>query len=118
LRQITTEPEALPLPIGEYLLLLQKACGVRRWMPAVPGWLSLLMLKPIELPLRDIVLTKEELLGLEQELLVSQQGGLGTGSVEQWLMENGSMMGRAYVNDLRRHFGRDSNRPVLAGSET
>ncbi len=99
----------------EYLLLLQKACGVRRWMPSVPGWLSLLMLKPIELLLRDIVLTKEELLGLEQELLISRQAPLGTARVEQWLMENGSLLGRAYVNDLRRHFGRDANRPVLAG---
>jgi NADH dehydrogenase len=101
----------------DYLVLLQKACGVRRWMPSVPGWLCLLMLKPIELLLRDIVLTKEELLGLEQELLLSKQAPLGTASVEQWLTENGSIMGPAYVNDLRRHFGRDSNRPVLAGGE-
>jgi hypothetical protein len=31
-------------------------------------------------------------------------------------MENGGTMGCAYVNDLRRHFGRDSARPVLTGN--
>ncbi len=102
----------------DYLALLQKACGVRRWRPSVPGWLCLLMLKPIELLLRDIVLTKEELQGLQQELLLSREAPLGTASVEQWLMENGDIMGRAYVNDLRRHFGRDSCRPVLKGGST
>jgi NADH dehydrogenase len=99
----------------EYLRLLQSACGVRRWMPAVPGWQALLILKPIELLLRDIVLTKEELLGLKQELLVSKTAPLGTASVEEWLMENGGTMGGAYVNDLQRHFGRDSCKPVLTG---
>jgi NADH dehydrogenase len=97
----------------EYLLLLQTACGVRRWMPAVPGWLALLILKPIEVLLRDIVLTKEELLGLEQELLVSKQAPLGTAHVDEWLMANGSAMGRTYVNDLRRHFGHDSSHAIL-----
>ncbi|MDP6556652.1 MAG: NmrA family NAD(P)-binding protein [Pirellulaceae bacterium] len=100
----------------EYLGILQKACGVRRWMPGVPGWLSLLTLKPIELLLRDIVLTKEELLGLKQELLVSKKAPLGTESVEKWLMENAGTLGYTYVNDLRRHFGRDSSKAVLTDS--
>ena len=100
----------------EYLGILQRACGVRRWMPGVPGWLSLLTLKPIELLLRDIVLTKEELLGLKQELLVSKKAPLGTESVEKWLMENAGALGYTYVNDLQRHFGRDSSKPVLTDS--
>ncbi len=102
----------------DYLLLLQRACGLSRWMLSVPGWLSLLCLKPVELLLRDIVLTKEELLGLKQELLVSKKAPLGTASVEEWLMQHGTTMGRTYVNDLRRHFGRDSSRPVLTGRTT
>jgi NADH dehydrogenase len=96
----------------EYLLLLQDACGLRRWMPRVPSWLTLLMLKPIEFLLRDIVLTKEELMGLQQELLVSERTPLGTSSVKEWLMQNGHSLGRAYVNDLRRHFGRASRVPI------
>jgi nucleoside-diphosphate-sugar epimerase len=98
----------------EYLLLLQKACGLSRWMPSVPGWLSLQLLKPIELLLRDTVLTEEELLGLQQELLVSQHAALGVAKVEEWLMEHGDAMGRTYVNDLRRHFGHDAATPVFA----
>lgn len=63
---------------------------------------------------RDIVLTKEELLGLEQELLVSKQAPLGTAHVDEWLMANGSTMGRTYVNDLRRHFGHGSTHAMLS----
>ncbi len=96
----------------EYLLLLQKACGVKRWMPSVPGWLSLFLLKPIGWMLQDIVLTKEELMGLEQELLISHHPPTGTSSVEAWLMENGESIGCAYANDLKRHFGCDSSKAV------
>ena len=96
----------------EYLGLLQRACHVKRPMFNVPGWLALGMLKPIGWGLRDVVLTKEELLGLQQELLISHDAPLGTGSVSDWLLANGGGLGRDYVNDLRRHFGRDASRPV------
>ncbi len=116
-RQIDAAGPAI-MSFREYLLLLQKACGLSRLMVSVPGWMSLLMLKPIELLLRDIVLTKEELLGLKQELLVSRHAPLGTASVEDWLLENGAALGASYANDLRRHFGCDCAKPVSTLAET
>ena len=77
----------------EYLEILKRACRIKTWMPSVPAWLSLLMIKPVEWAMRDIVLTKEELRGLEQELLMSHNSPLGTESVEQWLMENRAIVG-------------------------
>jgi hypothetical protein len=68
------------------------------------------MLEPL---LGDVVLTEEELLGLEQELLLSHEPALGTQSVRHWLQRNAESLGRTYVNDVRRHFGAGSDEAVL-----
>jgi NADH dehydrogenase len=89
----------------QYLELLARACGLRRWIFGAPSWLSLAAIRVVELFVRDVILTREELLGLEQELLLTRAPPLGTESVERWLFENASSLGRHYVNDIRRHFG-------------
>jgi uncharacterized protein YbjT (DUF2867 family) len=53
---------------------------------------------------RDVVLTPDEIRGLTAGLLVSHQPALGRISFLQWLKENASTLGRAYANELDRHF--------------
>jgi nucleoside-diphosphate-sugar epimerase len=53
---------------------------------------------------RDVVLTADEIRGLTSGLLVSHQPALGHISLIKWLNENGSTLGRAYANELDRHF--------------
>jgi NADH dehydrogenase len=53
---------------------------------------------------RDVVLTADEIRGLTAGLLVSHQPALGHISFIDWLDENGSTLGRAYANELDRHF--------------
>jgi hypothetical protein len=53
-----------------------------------------------------IVLTADEIRGLTAGLLVSHQPALGRASLLEWLKENASTLGRAYANELDRHFGR------------
>jgi uncharacterized protein YbjT (DUF2867 family) len=53
---------------------------------------------------RDIVLTADEIRGLTSGLLVSHQPALGQISFIEWLSENGRTLGRAYANELDRHF--------------
>jgi NADH dehydrogenase len=101
------------LTFGEYVRLLARACGVRRWIVSVPGWLSLALLRAVGLVLRDVVLTREELLGLEQELLISHDAPTGRESVRDWLMAHGQGLGRRYVNDVRRHFAAGRHQAVL-----
>jgi NADH dehydrogenase len=98
----------------DYLRLLARACDVRRSLVRVPGWLALAGLGMLSPFLRDTVLTREELDGLERELLVSRAAPLGSDSVRGWLLEHGAMLGRVYVNDRRRHFGRGAQDPVEA----
>jgi len=97
----------------EYVGLVARACGVRRLLFGAPGWLALAGLALIERLLGDVVLTREELLGLEQELLVSHQPARGSQPVGRWLAEHGDTLGRSYVNDVRRHFGTGAADPIL-----
>jgi hypothetical protein len=53
---------------------------------------------------RDVVLTADEIRGLTAGLLVSHQPALGRVSFLEWLKENASTLGRAYANELDRHF--------------
>jgi uncharacterized protein YbjT (DUF2867 family) len=53
---------------------------------------------------RDVVLTDDEIRGLTAGLLVSHQTALGRVSFLEWPNENASTLGRAYANELDRHF--------------
>jgi NADH dehydrogenase len=88
------------------------ACGGTRRLVGAPRWLALAALWPIGICVRDVVLTLDEIRGLEQDLLVSHAPALGTRSVRQWLLEHGSDIGRAYTNDVHRHFGAGRIEPI------
>jgi nucleoside-diphosphate-sugar epimerase len=53
---------------------------------------------------RDVVLTKDEIRGLTSGLLASRQPPLGYISFIEWLKQDGAKLGRAYANELNRHF--------------
>jgi NADH dehydrogenase len=53
---------------------------------------------------RDVVLSADEICGLTARLLVSHKPALGRVSLLEWLKENASRLGRAYANELDRHF--------------
>jgi len=103
------------ITFSEYIQWLARACGVKRAMVNVPNGIALAALRVVGLFLRDVVLTREELLGLQQELLNSDQEPLGHESVQDWLTANGNELGVRYVNDMRRHFGSDSHKAVTDG---
>jgi NADH dehydrogenase len=53
---------------------------------------------------RDVVLTDDEIRALTAGLVASHQPALGRVSFLEWLKENASTLGRAYANELDRHF--------------
>ena len=97
---------------SEYVRLLAKMIGARALFVSVPNWLALGSSRIVGWLKRDIVLTKEELLGLQQELLFSHEPPLGRESVADWLKEHGGKLGRYYANDLHRHFGAGAGVPI------
>jgi NADH dehydrogenase len=79
---------------------LQKKTPVVHAPPAAVAILS----RAFGVVLRDVVLTRDEIHGLTGGLLVSHQPALGRISFLEWLQENAPTLGRAYANDLDRHF--------------
>jgi hypothetical protein len=59
------------------------------------------LLHALGVVVRDVVLTAR---GLAAGRLVSHQPALGRVSLLEWLKENASTLGRAYANELDRHF--------------
>jgi NADH dehydrogenase len=53
---------------------------------------------------RDVVLTRQELEGLMQELLVSQAPPRGARRLDDWLLRGTDSLGRSYASELSRHF--------------
>jgi nucleoside-diphosphate-sugar epimerase len=70
---------------------------------ASPGAMAALA-RALGFVLRDVVLTADEIRGLTSGLLASRQPPLGQVSFIEWLRENGPTLGRAYANELDRHF--------------
>ena len=81
-------------------------------LPSVPNGLALAGIRCVEPFLGDVTLTRQELLGLQQELLISHDPPLGKQSALDWLRTQHDF-GRRYVNDVHRHFGTGKNTPVL-----
>lgn len=53
---------------------------------------------------RDVLLTAEELAGLQASLLVSDLPPLGRARFSSWVAANGEALGRGYVSELARNF--------------
>ena len=68
-----------------------------------PG-LTMIAVRLLGLVVRDVVLTRDEIRGLMDNLLISHEPPLGRGSFRDWLRENGSALGRDYTSELARHF--------------
>jgi nucleoside-diphosphate-sugar epimerase len=83
---------------------IRNALGVRRpILHASPTAMAALS-HALGFVVRDVVLTADEIRGLTSGLLVSHRPALGRISFVEWLGENGSTLGRAYANELDRHF--------------
>lgn len=54
--------------------------------------------------LRDVVLTSDEVDGLHANLLVSDQTPTGKTKLSDWLTENSSWLGKAYMSELKKHY--------------
>jgi len=51
-----------------------------------------------------VILTRQELEGLMEELLVSSEPPRGKERLDGWLLRNADRLGRRYASELDRHF--------------
>jgi NADH dehydrogenase len=70
----------------------------------MPAGVTLAMGGVVGLLVRDVLLTRQELQGLMEELLVSREEPRGARRVDDWLLRNAGSLGRSYASELSRHF--------------
>ena len=92
------------------LRLLASSMDVRRWFPHTPPRVGLALTGLVGLLMRDMALTRDEVVGLMDGLLTSGEPPTGTTKLSDWLTENGDGLGRRYVSELRRNWRTGSSR--------
>ena len=86
------------------LRLLASSMDVRRWFLHTSPRVGLALTGLVGLLMRDMALTHDEVVGLMDALLTSDEPPTGTTRLSDWLAENGGGLGRRYVSELRRNF--------------
>ncbi len=97
-------------------LVQQIANAIGAWTKLIhvsPG-LALRMLRLLGPLVGDIVLTREEIEGLMENLLISNQPAAGQTRFKNWLTQNASVLGQRYASELKRHFGNATPLVVMA----
>ena len=88
------------------LRLLASATGVRCRFVHTSASLGLALTRLVGLMLRDVVLSRDEVDGLMAGLLTSDCAPTGITTLSSWLNDNGDVLGRRYVSELRRNYRR------------
>ena len=86
------------------LRLLASSMDVRRWFLHTPPRVGLSLTGLVGLLMRDMALTRDEVVGLMEGLLTSAEPPTGTTRLSDWLDDNADGLGRRYVSELRRNY--------------
>jgi len=88
----------------ELVRLIAASVGSRaRILHLNPG-LALLLSRLTGYLVQDVVLTRDEIKGLMEELLVTQGPATGQTRLSEWLVHNAGTLGAGYSSELRRHY--------------
>ena len=88
----------------ELVLLMERHIGSRAKLAHMPPSLALSLSRIVGYFVRDVVLTRDELVGLAANLLVSTETPRATTRFSEWLEANGAKLGAAYASELDRHY--------------
>jgi NADH dehydrogenase len=101
------------LRFDELVHAVGRAVGGRARIVHAPPALALGLTRAAGRLLRDVVLSHEELAGLMDSLLTSDEPPLGRDRFADWLAAEGPALGRHYVSELARNWrGTDSAVPI------
>ena len=88
----------------ELVALVRRITGGRSLLVNLPPALVFAAAQLMSVPLRDVVLTRDEISGLMAGHLVSNNPPTGTTRLTAWLQENRHTLGRHYASELARHY--------------
>ena len=90
----------------ELVHMLRAAVGSRSVIVRVPGVVVPPLATLLGLVLRDVLLTGDEYRAMAAGLADTEGPATGTTSVSGWIRANADSLGRAYANEINRHFRR------------
>lgn len=88
----------------ELVRLIRSAVGGRAGIVHTPVTVALGLARVVGAARRDVVLTREETLGLMDSLLISHDPPTASDSFRDWLDANADQLGRRYVSELARNY--------------
>ncbi len=95
--------------VFSFRALLEQMCtilGLKRLLWSFPPNWALRTSQMLSALLGDVLLTRDELIGLMQNLLISGEPPRGKTPLTTWLTENRQQVGRSYASELQRHYQR------------
>jgi NADH dehydrogenase len=85
---------------------IAKLLGKKRPIIGVPPWLAYLMTKPVGWLVRDVMLTREEVRGLMDNLLYVDAPPAGETKLSEWMQEHADELGVRYASEMSRRLDR------------
>ena len=92
------------LTFEEIVRLLAAKLGSRSLILRVKPEVSLFLVKLLNIMMKDVVLTPDELGALRADLLVSKHPPTGRVRLRDWLDTHAPTLGRRYASELNRHY--------------
>jgi len=92
------------MPFVELVALVRAAVGSHGPVIPVPPLVMTAAARALGLLVGDVVLTRDEITGLMDGLLVSDDPPRGEIAFSQWLDDHTTSIGSSYANELHRHF--------------
>lgn len=88
----------------EMMKMLRKTVKSRSLLIHVPPMMAYYATKILGWVLGDVILTKDEVVGLKENRLFVDAPGVGAIKLSEWVQENAGILGKQYFNELKGHF--------------
>lgn len=88
----------------ELLRLIARTVGSHTILIKTPAGLALKLSQVFGLLVGDVVMTRDEVGGLMDDLLVSSAPPTCTTLLSEWMTENAGWLGKTYMSELRKHY--------------
>jgi NADH dehydrogenase len=89
---------------ADLLQIIREQVGSRARVVSLPAELTLLLSRLLGFVVRDVILTRDEVIGLMQNLLLTDSPPAGETRFSDWARDNARFLGAKYASELERHY--------------